>query len=636
MNEETLLQQALEHHRAGRLDIANGLYGTVLADEPDNVAALRLLGVLKSQCGAFDDALLLLQALVRVAPDVPEFYNDLGNALRGKGACEEAVLAYRSALDLFPAYADACFNLGLALESMGQTGQAEQAYTAALQGNPACVEARYNRAVMMMRNGRHTEAREELLRVRKERPDLLQVHAALGRVCEILGRREEAESVYESLVQRDPTSSDAYLRLGVVQAARRKEQEARTAIDRALLLNPDSAEGHYHAGVLGLRSWDFERAAVELETARRLRPDRPEVHVMLGVVAQRQGRLDVAQACFEDALMCDAENADAHWRYADLLLLRGDYLRGWEEFEWRWKHRDFVTPRRTFPQPLWNGEDLNGRTILLHPEQGFGDVLQFVRYVPLVASRGARVLLGSPRELVRLLASVPGTTVVATSPGELPSFDVHAPLLSLPRIFGTTLNTIPAAVPYLAAPAGLVNAWAERLGERHGRFRVGILWSGNPLQEHNRHRACRLADFAPLRDVPRVTFYSLQKGSPAAELHEPPRGMNIVDLGPHLTDFAETAAVMQNLDLVISTDTGPVHLAGALGKHVWVLLSAVPDWRWLMDRPDCPWYPTMSLFRQTRIGVWEDVMRSVVDRLRVASRERVMSPASHCIQEEHE
>ena len=635
MPEQTLLHLALEHHRAGRLDTAKELYGTVLTEDPGNVAALRLLGVLQSQRGAFEEAIVLLQAAVRFAPDVPEFYNDLGNALRGKGAYEAAVSAYHSALDLHPAYADVYFNLGLALESLGQNEKAEEAYTRALQGNPACAEARFNRAAMMMRDGRNEEAREELLCVQNEQPNLPQVHVALGRVCEVLGRWSEAESAYQTLVHRDPHSFDAHLRLGVVRMARGREEDARTAIDQALLLNPDSAEAHYHAGMLELRTWHFARAVAELETARRLRPDRPEAHVMLGVAAQRQGQLDVARSCFKNALMCDPENADAHWRYAELLLLRGEYLRGWEEFEWRWKHRVFLTRRWTFSQPLWNGEDLRGRTILLHPEQGFGDVLQFVRYAPLVASRGARVLLGSPPELIRLLTSVPGMTAVATSREELPSFDVHAPLLSLPRIFGTTLNTIPAVVPYVTAPTELVETWAQRLGDTNHRLRVGIIWSGNPLQEHNQHRACRLTDFAPLGNVPGVTFYSLQKGSPATELHESPSGMNIVDLGPYLTDFAETAAAMQHLDLVISTDTGPVHLAGALGKQVWVLLSAAPDWRWLMDRPDSPWYPTVSLFRQTRFGVWENVMQAVVCRLREFSRVRAVSHGSQFMEEKH-
>jgi tetratricopeptide (TPR) repeat protein len=626
MREQTHLQLALEHHRAGRLDTAKELYGTVLAEEPANVAALRLLGVLQSQRGAFDQAILMLQEAVRFSPDVPEFYNDLGNALRGKGAYQEAVSAYHIALDLHPAYADASFNLGVALESLGQIEKAEEAYTLALLHNPACVEARFNRAAMMMRDGRNAEAREEFLCVQNERPDLPQLPAALGRVCDVLGRWDEAESAYEALVERDPHSSDAHLRLGVVRMAGGRDEGARRAIDQALLLNPDFAEAHYHSGVLELRSWHFARAVVELETARRLRPDRPEAHVMLGVAAQQQGQLDVAQACFENGLTCDPENADAHYRYADLLLMRGDYLRGWEEYEWRWRHRWFLSPRRKFSQPLWNGEDLCGRTILLHPEQGLGDTLQFVRYARLVASRGGRVLLGSPPELVRLLASVPGMTAVVTSPEKLPSFEVHAPLLSLPRIFGTTVETIPAAVPYVFAPAELVEAWAERLGETTNRLRVGIVWSGNPKQEHNRHRASCLRDFAPLGDVPGVKLYSLQKGSPAAELNEPPPGMNIVDFGPDLTDFTETAALVTNLDLVVTVDTAVAHLAGALAKPVWVLLSSAPDWRWMLGREDTPWYPTMRLFRQTRPGAWESVMQSVIRALQQEHPRRRTEP----------
>jgi hypothetical protein len=334
----------------------------------------------------------------------------------------------------------------------------------------------------------------------------------------------------------------------------------------------------------------------------------------------RLGDLTAAGSAFEHAQAIDPLNADAHWYHAQLLLLTGRLEEGWDEFEWRWRHHQYTSLKPAYDRPLWDGTAPAGKTILLHPEQGYGDTVQCVRYASLLSAAGARVLAGSPPELAGLLRTAPGISAVYERPEDVPPFDMYVPMMGMPRLFRTTLTSIPARVPYLHADPALRATWAERLRAFGEGLRVGLVWSGNPLQENNRFRSCSLRDIAVLGDMPGVLLFSLQKGAPAGELtgsDVPPR---IHDLGPALVDFCHTAAALENLDLLITTDTSVAHVAGALGRQVWLLLSSAPDWRWLLGREDSPWYPTMRLFRQKTPRVWRSVMgqvrRALTDALR--------------------
>jgi hypothetical protein len=302
--------------------------------------------------------------------------------------------------------------------------------------------------------------------------------------------------------------------------------------------------------------------------------------------------------------------AEAHWNLALTLLLNSNLPEGWREFEWRLKIPEIVAPR-DFSQPGWNGSDLRGKTILVHDEQGFGDAIQFARYLPMVAERGGNIILGCARETAGLFQTMPAIGRVLTSGQPMPGFDAHVPLLSLPLMFGTTLSTIPAKVPYLTAPAEGVENWRRKIGAGDGRVRVGLAWAGRPTHKNDPRRSMRLDQFAPLANIKSVCFYSLQKGEAARQSASPPAGMQWVDWTDDLHDFADTAGLVANLDLVICVDTAVAHLAGAMGKPVWVLLPFVPDWRWLLNRDDSPWYPTMRLFRQSTAGDWDGVIQRV-------------------------
>jgi len=297
------------------------------------------------------------------------------------------------------------------------------------------------------------------------------------------------------------------------------------------------------------------------------------------------------------------------------LLLTGNFREGWREYEWRWETKYLISSRRTFPQRLWDGSDIKGLTILLHAEQGFGDTIQFIRYAPLVARRGAKIIFECPKELISLLRSVEGIEEVIVRGETLPEFNLHCPLLSLPLAFDTTLETIPAMIPYITNDPTYTEKWKNKIDWADSRFRIGLAWAGNPGFKQNRYRNCELENFLPLTQLPRVIFYSLQKGEEAKEAKHPPGGMKIIDLTEDIHDFSDTAAFIENIDLVISIDTAVTHLAGAMGRPVWTLLPFSPEWRWMLNREDSPWYPTMRLFRQSSHGDWESVISLVEKNL---------------------
>ncbi len=403
----------------------------------------------------------------------------------------------------------------------------------------------------------------------------------------------------------------------------------------------------------------FDEAVDSCQQALRLRPDYTEARTNLGNALLKLGRHDESLMCHDDVLRLSPNDPMAHWNRALAWLLLGDYERGWPEYEWRMQGP--VRLKRPFRQPLWNGSSLAGKTILLHAEQGHGDTLQFIRYAPLVKQCGGEVILECDPVLARLLKSCPGIDTVVSQMAALPSFDVHAPLLSLPAIFKTTLATVPANVPYLSAEPELVRWWAatldketRRQGDKETRrqgegiadhhvtsagsclpvslspclpvlereFKVGIVWQGRPTHGQDRHRSIPLAAFASLARLEGIRLFSLQKGAGSEQLAPSPlspaagergwgEGFPVTDLGSRLETFADTAALLKNLDLLVTIDTAVAHCAGALGVPVWVMLPFSPDWRWLLNREDSPWYPSMRLFRQKRWGDWDEVIERV-------------------------
>jgi Flp pilus assembly protein TadD len=448
----------------------------------------------------------------------------------------------------------------------GRLREAEATFRAVLQ-QP--LEARvgadcYQHLAFVLEDcGRHAEAAEAYRAAARLNPADAIIHSNLASALIRSGALQEADRVARNAATLFPQSAELQNQLGIALTAQDNPAGALAHFDRALALRHDEADFHYNRAVALIDLLRFDEAIAALEVAIALRHDCAEAHARLGMA----------------------------------LLTTGDFRRGWREYEWRQRWT-----RATALPITWDGSDPQGKTIVLDAEQGLGDAIQFVRYAQLVAQRGAEVVIAAPPPLHRLLSGAAGVTKVIGI-GDSVGGAERFPLMALPKLFDTTIETIPAANPYIVCDPKLVARWGDRIG-RGGRRKIGIVWSGNPAHRDDQQRSCRLSDFAPLAGVANVDLLSLQIGESARQIRD--CGFAIEDLSLHLTDLAETAAAMMHLDLIITVDTAVAHLAGAIGRPVWVLLASQPEWRWMLDRQDSPWYPTMRLFRQRERGQWDD------------------------------
>jgi Flp pilus assembly protein TadD len=433
------------------------------------------------------------------------------------------------------------------------------------------------------------------------------------------GRFVEALHLYLLALELAPGEPGTLLDIGACLHDLGRFEEALFAYGEALAVNPRYAPGYNNRGNAYLELGRYEDSARDYLKALELMPEHPELYVALATSLQALGRHDDAKLCCEKALQLNPDLAEAHWNLALVLLLEGDYDRGWREFEWRWRKKGFTSWQRQFDRPLWDGSPLSGRTILLHAEQGFGDALQFARYLPLVAARGGEVIVECHRELVSLFARIEGVRVALPFGSVLPPFEVHAPFMSLPRLFGTSLDTIPGRVPYLAAEPERAEIWRQRLAQHQG-LKVGVVWAGNATQKNDRERSLPFAALDPLWSVP-VHFFSLQIGE-ANRAFGQSAASNRHDLTRHIKDFDDTAAFIAGLDLVVCVCTSVAHLAAGMGKPVFLMVAQAADWRWLKERADSPWYPSLQIFRQKRRGDWLGVVHTVKRHLEEITRQR--------------
>lgn len=422
------------------------------------------------------------------------------------------------------------------------------------------------------------------------------------------GKTSEALARFRAAIIIDPSNQTLYLYAGAALHELGCYEEAIASYRQAIDIEPGLGEAHNNLGNSLIALGRFSDAAESFSRAADLIPSSPVPLTTLATTLQALGKISEAEVNCRKALSLDPDFAAAHWNLALNLLMQGRYLEGWQEYEWRWRKPGFTSPCRHTDVPLWDGSPLHGRTILLHAEQGFGDAIQFVRYVPLVADCGGNVVLECHPQLVSLFQGIKEVRAVVPFGATLPPFSCHAPLLSLPRIFETTLQTIPSDCPYLSISSERRQKWTKLISDYPAALRIGLVWAGKNYPDPL--RSCRLAEFATLAAV-NVTFFSLQLGEGAEQTRVPPDYMHLADLTNQIQDFADSAALIEQLDLVISIDTAVAHLAGALGKSTWVMLPFAPDWRWLLERSDSPWYPSMRLFRQESPGEWGSVIKNI-------------------------
>ncbi|MDU0457886.1 MAG: tetratricopeptide repeat-containing glycosyltransferase family protein [Geobacteraceae bacterium] len=401
--------------------------------------------------------------------------------------------------------------------------------------------------------------------------------------------------------------------------------EAVSTYQSALQLDSNMGEIHNNLGNSLMALGRFTEAVESFEIAARLLPSSPVPLTALATAQQATGKIIEAGASCRAALALKPDFSEAHWNLALNLLLQGNYSEGWKEYEWRWLKGGFTSPRRHTDIQQWDGAPLCGSTILLHAEQGFGDAIQFVRYVPLVSQQGGTVVLECHPQLVSLFQEVAGVKLVIPFGAAPTGAEYQAPLLSLPHIFNTTLDNIPARTPYLYVPSEYSRKWKSLMSGYHGTRRIGLVWAGKSYPDPL--RSCRLSDFAPIGAVDNVTFFSLQIGDGSEQSVCPPDNFRLVNLTANVNDFADTAALIDQLDLVISIDTATAHLSAALGRPTWLLLPFAPDWRWLLRRNDSPWYPTMRIFRQEQQGMgWGKVIETVAAALEDCSLQKNKIP----------
>ncbi len=429
----------------------------------------------------------------------------------------------------------------------------------------------------------------------------------LGTLFASVGDSETALTFLHTALALNPELAEIHNNVGNVQLARNDLPAAIASYRAAIRLEPDRAIYYNHLGNALRIAGEFVEAELALNKALFLEPRYAEACVNLGFALAEQGRHGPVEALYRRALGLKPSLAVAHLNLSQHLLRHGKLSDGWREAEWRWQWKQFPSPARNFSEPQWRGEPLGGATVLLHAEQGLGDTLQMLRYIPLLAQRGARMILEVPQQLLSLAACLQGEAQLLARGEALPPFDWHCPLMSLPLAFSTTLETIPCRTPYLNAPRTERPVWLGPASA--GRLRIGLVWAGNPKNTVDHRRSMPLAQLAPLFAVEGVDVYSLQRGGAPGELAS--SGLAFAGALPESGDLAETASALAHLDLVITVDTAIAHLAGALGRPVWILLPFVADWRWLLDREDSPWYPAARLFRQTAPMGWSSVVERV-------------------------
>jgi tetratricopeptide (TPR) repeat protein/ADP-heptose:LPS heptosyltransferase len=559
------LNRAIELHRSGDLPGAEEAYKRCLAIGPRSAAAWHLYAALSHQTGRPQQAIDCLHRAIAINPQNGDDHCNLGAACAETGHFEEAIINFQEALRLKPGRIDVLVNLGTAQRRAGQTDAAEASFRKALQMDPQQTEARRRLFEALSQAGKDSIGKEQW---------------------------DQAIEKLQEAVRLEPASAIAHGDLGVALYGRRKLTEALAAFQQSVRLNPQDAASQRN----------------------------------LGSTLTNLGRVDESATVLREAVRLKPDYADAHWNLAFSLLLQGNLTEGMIEYEWRFQREGLG--KRKFKQPEWDGSSPTGKTMLVYSDQGLGDMLQCVRYARLLKRMGAKVIVQCPPPLVKILTTCPDIDQVVAHDKPLPAYDLQAPVMSLPRIFRTTLGSIPAEVPYLSADPLLVEHWKSELAKlADGAFKVGIVWQGNLSTAGGRLRAIPLASFAPLTQLAGVRLFSLQKGAGSEQLVQ--ESLPIIDLGSRIDEeagpFIDTAAVMQNLDLVVTCDTATAHLAGALGVPVWVVLPLAPDWRWLLDREDSPWYPSARLFRQARLDDWDEVFQRVADELGRRLPPRVVS-----------
>ncbi len=628
------LQQAHAHWNAGQAAQAEILCRRILAASPGQADASHLLGLIAHAHGQPALALDLLRHACRTDAAPAVYFGNLAEICRQQGLLAEGEAAARHATQREPGLVMAWNNLGIILQESGRHADSVECLERVAQLQPQSPEALNNLGNAYTGVNRLDEARQHYARALALRGDYAEAHSNLAFVLRELGDYEAAANAGQRAIECNPRLANAYINLAEIEAARSRPAQALQWIEALLAFAPGhpqalelrtrlrTACGSQAATAEAQDSEDLARRVRDLLTERQnaeaerlLRENMdprgaPAVlWRLLGLAVKFQGR--VQEAADIQAMLAAAMpgNLSARFDLAETRLLQGDFERGWTEYRWRYSLSHTAAMDRKVQRPRWDGSRIEGQTLLIHDEQGYGDTLQFMRLIDAARARsGARVVLEVHPDLLSFARRLVGPD--AFPRGQIPPpFDQHCELMSLPMAIGLRMADLPGQVGYLSADAARVEKWRKRLAGLPRPW-VALAWAGRPTHSNDANRSLALADMAPLA-VPGITYLAIQKGPAAAQAAAAPPGMNLVPLDAEIADFEDTAAILSLADLLVSVDSSPVHLAGALNRPAWVLLPFLPDWRWLLQRSDSPWYPSLQLFRQPAPGDWKPVMHDV-------------------------
>ena len=638
-----LIEQGLAFHRQGKFNEAQALYESILKIQVNHFDALQLLGAIFTQTKQSIKAIEILTKALQINPNYAASYSNRGIALQDLRRYDEALLSYDKAISINPNYAEAYSNRGNTLKELQRYDEALLSYDQAISIKPEFVDAHSNRGVILKELQRYDEALLSCDQAISINPNYAAAYSNRGNALKELQRHDEALLSYDQAISINPSYAEAYYNRGIALYEIQRYDEALLSYDRAISIKPGFADAYSDRGNAlrelqrydeALLSYDqaisikpefaeaYSNRGATLQVLRRydevilscdqaisINPNYAEAYSNRGIALYELQRYDEALLSYHNAISIKSDYAGAYWNLALCHLLLGNFKDGWQGYEWRWKNKSIESfkSNRSFPQPLWLGaESLAEKTILLHAEQGLGDTIQFCRYIPLVAQLGANVVLEVQRPLLKLLKGLEGVSQIVAVGDVLPAFDYQCPLLSLPLAFKTELHTIPPIAQHIISDTDKVTKWQTKLGEKT-KPRVGLVWSGSAEHKNDHNRSLSLSQL--LSHLPsNIEYVCLQKEIRAIDKELLAQHTQIKYFGDALEDFTDTAALCELVDLVISVDTSVAHLAGTLGKPAWVLVTLTPDWRWLLDRDDSPWYPSVKVYRQDKANDWNGVL----------------------------
>jgi tetratricopeptide (TPR) repeat protein len=656
ISQNIMIRDAIKLHISGNLSEAKKIYEKLISLYPNNSDALHLLGVIYHQNKNFDYAIKLINSAIIINPNNSAYYSNLGLSLQELGKVELAINSYRNALKINPNFIDACYNMGNALKDMKDYKNSFIFYNKVLVLNPNYPKALCNRGFIHLLNKDYTKALEDFDNAISINPLMAEAYSNRGISLKELGFIEDAISsfdkaiklnlnYYEAHINRsnllkdqkfyseaitgynfaikiNPNSSEAFLNRSIAYQEINLFEEAFSDLNKALLLNPNYPEAYFNRALISNSIGNTNSSIDDYLKALTFNPNYVEALSNLGIIYKDLNDYETSLFYFNKAINIKSDYPEPYWNKSLLLLLNSNLIEGFKLYEWRFLEKDSLRFRRIFDKPLWLGkESIRGKRILIYSEQGLGDTIQFCRYIRLVASLGANVIFEVQKPLYPLLHNLIGTELVISKGDLIPDFDFQCPLLSLPLAFKTDLDSIPSQQNYINIIPERISRWNQRLTRKV--LNIGISWQGNQGKV-DIGRSYKLLELEKIANLSKVELISLQKGYGTEQLDNLPDAMKVTDFGNELDSdgaFMDTAGLMKNLDLVITSDTAVAHLAGALGIKTWLVLKFIPDWRWLLARSDSPWYPTITLYRQQSPGDWSSVFDKIYEDLSILNEQ---------------